>query len=58
MINGGNSKIGLESTVVDLTSKPKILRPGIITKEKIQSIIKKKVYYQKKMPEARRQDDD
>lgn len=49
VINGGNSKIGLESTVVDLTSKPKILRPGIITKEKIQSIIKKKVYYQKKI---------
>ena len=30
IINGGKSKIGIESTVIDLTGKPKILRPGII----------------------------
>jgi len=30
ILNGGSCKIGLESTVVDLTSKPKILRPGFI----------------------------
>ena len=28
IIDGGNSKIGIESTVIDLTKKPKILRPG------------------------------
>ena len=30
IIDGGLSKIGIESTVVDLTGHPKILRPGII----------------------------
>ena len=30
ILNGGPCKIGLESTVVDLTSKPRILRPGLI----------------------------
>ena len=41
-------KLVLESTVLDLTGKPKILRPGIITKREIEKIIKRKVYYQKK----------
>ena len=31
IINGGKSKVGIESTVVDLTEKPRILRPGIIS---------------------------
>ena len=43
IINGGRSKFGLESTVVDLTGKPKILRPGAISAEKISKILKKKV---------------
>ena len=30
ILNGGPCEIGLESTVVDLTSRPKILRPGLI----------------------------
>ena len=30
ILNGGKSKIGIESTVIDLTGKPTILRPGII----------------------------
>ena len=30
IINGGKCKIGIESTVIDLTGKPRILRPGII----------------------------
>ena len=33
IIDGGKSKIGIESTVVDLTNTPKILRPGIIGKK-------------------------
>ena len=40
IINGGNSKIGIESTVIDLTSRPKILRPGIISSNEIKNILK------------------
>ena len=40
IINGGNSKIGIESTVVDLTGKPKILRPGIIGPEILKKYVK------------------
>jgi L-threonylcarbamoyladenylate synthase len=43
IIDGGQSKIGIESTVVDLTSKPKILRPGVISSLAIEKIIKLKV---------------
>ena len=42
IIDGGKCKIGIESTVIDLTSSPKILRPGIINKELIEKILKKK----------------
>ena len=28
VINGGRTKIGLESTIIDLTNKPRILRLG------------------------------
>jgi L-threonylcarbamoyladenylate synthase len=42
IIDGGRTNIGLESTVVDLTSKvPEILRPGKITFEQLQSILGK-----------------
>ena len=40
IINGGNSSIGLESTVIDLTGKPKILRPGVITSKDIKNFLK------------------
>ena len=40
IINGGESKIGIESTVIDLTSKPKILRPGIISAKEIKKVLK------------------
>ena len=40
IINGGKSKIGIESTVVDLTDKPKILRPGIISGNDIKKVLK------------------
>jgi L-threonylcarbamoyladenylate synthase len=43
VLNGGKSKIGIESTVVDLTKKPKILRPGIIDLKKINKVLKMKV---------------
>ena len=43
ILDGGQCKIGLESTIIDLTVKPTILRPGSISVEKIQKILKKKV---------------
>ena len=45
IINGGNCKIGIESTVIDLTNFPKILRPGIINKNTIEKILKLKIKY-------------
>ena len=43
ILDGGSCTIGLESTVVDLTSKAKILRPGLINPLEISKILKKKV---------------
>lgn len=43
ILDGGKSKIGIESTVIDLTNIPKILRPGIIGKKEIQNILKLKL---------------
>ena len=43
ILDGGRSKIGLESTIVDLTTRPKILRPGFITEKKISNILKKEI---------------
>jgi len=43
ILNGGPSKIGLESTVIDLTSKPKILRPGLIDPTSISKVLNKKI---------------
>ncbi len=48
IIDDGNSKIGIESTVLDLTGRIKILRPGIINGKKISKILGKKVYFVKK----------
>ena len=49
ILDGGQCKIGLESTIVDLTGKPFILRPGSITVEKIQKILKKKIKIKKNL---------
>ena len=43
ILDGGQCKIGLESTIVDLTGKPAILRQGIITREEINKILRKKI---------------
>ena len=40
IINSGKSKIGIESTVVSLIGKPKILRPGIIESKTINKSLK------------------
>jgi|TARA_B110000438_G_scaffold296212_1_gene340539 L-threonylcarbamoyladenylate synthase len=49
IIDGGRSKIGLESTIIDLTKKPTILRQGAITAIEIQRILKKKIIINKKL---------
>ena len=43
IIDGGASKIGIESTVIDLTGDPKVLRPGIIENKTIEKILKSKI---------------
>jgi len=48
IINGGKCKVGIESTVIDLTSNPKILRPGIIGKKVIENSLKIKIKSHKK----------
>ena len=47
IINGGRSKIGVESTVLDLTGKVQILRPGKISVMQISKILKEKVFLMK-----------
>tara|TARA_B100000963_G_scaffold349837_1_gene359342 strand:+ start:2740 stop:3672 length:933 start_codon:yes stop_codon:yes gene_type:complete len=43
ILNGGKSSIGLESTIIDLRNKPRILRLGGLEISKIQKILKKKI---------------
>lgn len=46
IIDGGDSEIGIESTVVDMTTaEPAILRPGVITAEMIEKVLNKKVKF-------------
>lgn len=44
ILDGGDSVLGLESTILDLTEdEPVILRPGFITREDIEDILGKRV---------------
>ena len=53
IIQGDDCRVGIESTVVDMTSKvPTILRPGIITADNIEAAIGKKVEYDSSLTEA------
>ena len=45
ILNGGRSKIGLESTIISLVDKPKILRLGGIERTKINKVLNKKIKY-------------
>ena len=48
IIEGEDCRIGIESTVVDMTGEvPVILRPGIITAENIKAALGKEVVYDK-----------
>ena len=48
ILNGGKCKIGLESTIIDLTGTPTILRQGYITSSKISKILGIKILINKK----------
>ena len=43
ILDGGKCRIGIESTVIDLTKFPKILRPGVIDKKTIEKILRLKI---------------
>ncbi len=43
ILDGGRSAIGLESTIIDLRNKPKVLRLGGLSVSKIERILKKKI---------------
>ena len=43
VLEGGRSSVGVESTIIDLRKKPKILRLGGLEVEVIQKILKKKI---------------
>ena len=47
ILDGGSSKVGLESTIIDLVSKVKILRLGGIEIDKISKVLKRKLKYSK-----------
>ena len=49
IVDGGKSKIGIESTVIDLTGKPKILRPGILGYYNFKKILKVKSFKKSKL---------
>ena len=52
VIMGEQCDVGIESTVVDLTGeKPYILRPGAVTKEKLERILKRAVLYDQSLLE-------
>ncbi len=53
IIVGDDCRVGIESTVVDLTSEvPTILRPGIITAESLEAALGKNVEYDSSLKEA------
>ena len=47
ILNGGRCKIGLESTIISLIGRPKILRSGGMERSKINYILKRNVQYSK-----------
>ena len=48
VLDGGQSKIGIESTIINLTSKPQILRLGGVEKNKINKYLKANIKFTKK----------
>ena len=53
ILEGGDSAVGIESTIVDLTGEePTVLRPGAITAEEIKEVLGKADYYKGEIKEA------
>ncbi len=53
IIDGGESEVGLESTIVDFTEgAPVILRPGYISKEMLEEALKKEVSFDRAIIDA------
>jgi len=53
IIEGDDCRVGIESTVLDLTSdEPTILRPGIITAEAIEAALGREVKYDQSLTDA------
>jgi len=51
VLDGGRCAIGIESTIIDLSTKtPRVLRPGKITQEEISSVLGKSVGNASKKP--------
>ena len=48
ILDGGRSKIGLESTIISLVNKPKILRLGGIERTKINKVLNKNIKFDRK----------
>ena len=47
VLDGGKSKIGVESTIISLIDKPQVLRLGGITKDQIKKYLKSNLRYNK-----------
>ena len=53
ILDGGDSEVGIESTIVDLTGdSPVVLRPGAITAEEIAAVLGNAEYYHGEIKEA------
>jgi L-threonylcarbamoyladenylate synthase len=51
VLDGGSCVVGIESTVLDLTTEiPTILRPGTVTREDIEDVIQSRVYFATDIP--------
>ena len=48
ILDGGGSKVGLESTIISLIKKPQILRLGGVEISKINKVLRTKLKYNKK----------
>lgn len=56
IIEGGDCRVGIESTVIDMTEEePVILRPGMITADRVSAILGKRVTYDRAL--SKRPDD-
>lgn len=58
VIDGGETSFGVESTVLDFSNpmEPTILRPGNISKEAIEKVIHRKVYFLEEAPSMNSKD--